>query len=274
MCSSSNLSREEEQAPPSQNKVQECNVGNCPGQIAVIGIGPGSLMDMTPRAKEGILSADVIVGYNTYLELIPELLVDKLVVGTGMMQEVERCQIAVEKALAGKNIAVISSGDPGIYGMAGLVLELTMKYDTAIRPQVTIIPGISAVGASAAILGAPLMHDFAVISLSDLLTPWDVILKRVEMAAAGDFVIAIYNPKSKRRTSQIREVREVVMKYRAASTPVGIVHHASREGEDKKVSTLREFTLEFIDMFSLVIIGNSQTYVQDGVMITPRGYKL
>ena len=229
---------------------------------------------MTPRARESIENADIIVGYNTYLELIKELLVDKTIVGTGMMQEIERCQIAVDKALAGKKVAVISSGDSGIYGMAGLVLELTMKYTEDIRPIVTIIPGISAVSASAAILGAPLMHDFAVISLSDLLTPWDVILKRVEMAAMGDFVIAIYNPKSKRRTSQIREVREIVMKHRDAATPVGIVHHATREGEDMKISNLHEFTHEFIDMFSLVIIGNSQTYVQDGRMITPRGYKL
>lgn len=229
---------------------------------------------MTPRARESIENADIIVGYNTYLELVKELLVDKIIVGTGMMQEVERCQIAVDKALEGKKVAVISSGDPGIYGMAGLVLELTMKYTEKIRPAVTIIPGISAVGASAAILGAPLMHDFAVISLSDLLTPWDVILKRVEMAAIGDFVIAIYNPKSKRRTSQIREVREMVLKHRNPSTPVGIVHQATREGENMKLSNLREFTHEFIDMFSLVIIGNSQTYIQDGRMITPRGYKL
>ena len=240
----------------------------------MVGLGPGSLRDMTPRARECIVGADVIVGYNTYIELVSDLIADKPVIGTGMMQEIERCQSAVDQALAGKKVAVISSGDPGIYGMAGLVLELTMKYAQNIRPEVTIIPGISAVGASAALLGAPLMHDFAVISLSDLLTPWDVIRKRVEMAAAGDFVIAIYNPKSKRRTSQIREVRDIVLKHRSPLTPVGIVHHATRSGEDKKLSNLDEFTNEFIDMFSLVIIGNSQTYVQDGHMITPRGYKV
>ncbi len=229
---------------------------------------------MTPRAREGIVNADIVVGYHTYIELVSELLVGKPVIGTGMMQEVERCQSAVDQALAGKNVAVISSGDPGIYGMAGLILELVMKYEIDARPVVNIVPGVSAVGASAAILGAPLMHDFAVISLSDLLTPWDVILKRAEMAAIGDFVIAIYNPKSKRRTSQIREVREVVMKHRSRTTPVGIVHQATRDGENMKISNLDEFTNEFIDMFSLVIIGNSQTYVQDGRMITPRGYKL
>ena len=240
----------------------------------MVGIGPGSLIDMTPRARASIENADVIVGYNTYIALVTDLLGDKPVIGTGMMQEIERCQCAVDQALAGKKVAVISSGDPGIYGMAGLVLELVMKYAANIRPEVTIIPGISAVGASAALLGAPLMHDFAVISLSDLLTPWDVIRKRIEMAAQGDFVIALYNPKSKRRTSQIREVREIVMKHRLATTPVGIAHHATREGESMVLSTLTEFTNEFIDMFSLVIIGNSQTYVQDGRMITPRGYKV
>jgi precorrin-3B C17-methyltransferase len=274
MHSSSNLSGAEQQNSASQNQVPEGNGGDSRGQIAVIGIGPGSLLDMTLRARAGIENADVVVGYNTYIELVAELLVDKRVIGTGMMQEIERCQHAVDQALAGKKVAVISSGDPGIYGMAGLILELVMKYEQKLRPEVTIIPGISAVGASAAILGAPLMHDFAVISLSDLLTPWDVILKRAEMAAIGDFVIAIYNPKSKRRTSQIREVREVVMKHRAKTTPVGIVHQATRAGENMKISNLNEFTHEFIDMFSLVIIGNSQTYVQDGRMITPRGYKL
>ncbi|WP_378956295.1 precorrin-3B C(17)-methyltransferase [Pelosinus sp. sgz500959] len=229
---------------------------------------------MTPRALESIKNADVVVGYNTYIELVADLLTDKPVIGTAMMQEVERCQKAVEEALAGKKVAVISSGDPGVYGMAGLVLELAMKYPADIRPEVNIIPGISAVGASAAILGAPLMHDFAVISLSDLLTPWDVIKKRVEMASAGDFVIALYNPKSKRRTSQIQEVREIALKHRLASTPVGIVHHATREGENMTLSNLDDFTNEFIDMFSLVIIGNSQTYIQEGRMITPRGYKV
>lgn len=274
MCSSSNISGTVEQTSSSQNQVQECNGGNCPGQIAVVGIGPGSLLDMSPRARESIENADVIVGYNTYVQLVSELLVGKKIIGTGMMQEIERCQSAVDQALAGKKVAVISSGDPGVYGMAGLVLELTMKYAADIRPEVNIIPGISAVSASAAILGAPLMHDFAVISLSDLLTPWDVIRKRVEMAAAGDFVIALYNPKSKRRTSQIREVREIVLGHRAASTPVGIVHHATRAGENMAISNLNDFTKEFIDMFSLVIIGNSQTYVQENRMITPRGYKV
>lgn len=240
----------------------------------MVGIGPGSPADMSPRAKESILSADVVVGYNTYLKLIEDLIIDKNIIGTGMMQEIDRCNAAVEAALSGKKVAVVSSGDPGIYGMAGLVIELAHKHPANARPEVIVVPGISAVSAAAAALGAPLMHDFAVISLSDLLTPWEVIRKRVELAAAGDFVIGIYNPKSHRRVSQIEEVREIVLRQRAGTTPVGIVNSATREGETVVVSDLESFTNEYIDMFSLVIIGNSQTYVQDGRIITPRGYKL
>lgn len=240
----------------------------------MVGIGPGSMEDMSLRAHHAIDQADTIVGYDTYIDLIQDLLPGKKVIGTGMMQEIDRCQAAVDEAIAGKQVAVISSGDPGIYGMAGLVLELAMKQPASSRPEVAIVPGISAVGASAAILGAPLMHDFAVISLSDLLTPWEVIKKRAEMAAAGDFVIAIYNPKSTKRVSQIEEVREIVLRHRDGKTPVGIVHHASREKENKILSDLSSFTQEHIDMFSLVLIGNSQTYIQDGFMITPRGYRL
>ena len=229
---------------------------------------------MSPRAEQAIHEATVIVGYDTYLDLIKSLLAGKAVIGTGMMREIDRCQAAVDQALAGKKVAVISSGDPGIYGMAGLVLELAMKHPATIRPAVDIIPGISAVSAAAAILGAPLMHDFVVLSLSDLLTPWEVIVKRAEMAAAGDFVIAIYNPKSKKRTNQIEQVRDILLKCRNPHTPVGIVHHATREKENFVLSDLENFTTQHIDMFSLVIIGNSQTYVQDGRMITPRGYRL
>ena len=239
-----------------------------------MGIGPGSLDDMTPRARQAIADADLIVGYDTYLDLIKELLSGKASIGTGMMQEIDRCQAAVDQAIAGKQVAVISSGDPGIYGMAGLILELVAKQPVVNQPEVTVIPGISAVGAAAAVLGAPLMHDFAVISMSDLLTPWEVIEKRIEMAAAGDFVIAIYNPKSVKRTNQIETVRAITLKYRGPDTPVGIVHHATRDKEAMTLSTLDQFTHEYIDMFSLVLIGNSQTYVADGKMVTPRGYRL
>lgn len=229
---------------------------------------------MSYRAKKSIVGAQVIAGYNTYLKLIDELLTGKEIIGTGMMQEIDRCRAAVDAALKGKSVAVVSSGDPGIYGMAGLVLELVQQQPEEVRPKVTVVPGISAVGAAAAVLGAPLMHDFAVISLSDLLTPWEVITKRVEMAAIGDFVIALYNPKSHRRTSQIEQVREIVLKHRPGLTPVGIVNQATRSDESMALSDLKNFTGEHIDMFSLVIIGNSHTYVKDGRMITPRGYKL
>jgi precorrin-3B C17-methyltransferase len=227
---------------------------------------------MSQRAKEAILTADAVVGYTTYIDLIRDLVTNKEVLSTGMMREVERCKMALEVASEGKKVAVVSSGDPGIYGMAGLVLELAMQYEAARRPEVNVIPGISAVGAAAAVLGAPLMHDFAVISLSDLLTPWDVIIKRVEKAAEADFVMAIYNPKSKKRITQIEEVQQIALRFRPGTTPVGIVREASRPGQHAIISTLSEFTKEEIDMFSLVIIGNSHTFVADGKMITPRGY--
>jgi len=229
---------------------------------------------MTRRAADAIAAAETVVGYDTYLGLIGGMLAGKEVIGTGMTQEIDRCQAAVEEALAGRDVAVVSSGDPGVYGMAGLVLELVNKCPPAVRPEVAVIPGISAMTAAAALLGAPLMHDFAGISLSDLLTPRDTIVKRVEMAAAGDFVIALYNPKSTRRVSQIEQVRDIVLRHRPASTPVGIVRAASRENESVVIADLDGFTREHIDMFSLVIIGNSRTYTADGRMITPRGYSL
>jgi precorrin-3B C17-methyltransferase len=229
---------------------------------------------MTCAAAAAIDSADVIVGYHAYLELISEQIKGKTVVGSGMMQEVERCEAAVKLAEAGKQVAVVSSGDPGIYGMAGLVLELVLKLDAGKRPAIRVVPGVSAVGAAAAVLGAPLMHDFAVISLSDLLTPWDLIEKRVLAAAQADFVISLYNPKSTRRTSQIEKVREILLQYRDAKTPVGIVRNATRADEEVVISSLEHFTKEKIDMFTVIIIGNSQTFSRDGFIVTPRGYRL
>lgn len=245
-------------------------------KITVIGLGPGSILDMTPRARTAIEQAEVVVGYTTYIKLIEELLEGsgKQVIGTGMMQEIDRCRLAVEEAAAGKETVVVSSGDAGVYGMAGLVLELVLKRSEAERPQWGgVVAGVSAVNAAASVLGAPLMHDFAVISLSNLLTPWELIRKRIQMAAEGDFVTALYNPKSKKRIENIEEVREIMLKFRSPDTPVGIVTAASREKQTKVISTLQDFTKEEINMFSLVIIGNSQTYVQDGWMITPRGYE-
>lgn len=229
---------------------------------------------MTPQAREAILAADRVVGYTTYLKLIASLIEGKETVGTGMMQEIDRCQQAVDLAVEGYKVVVVSSGDPGVYGMAGLVLELANKVDKAKRPAVEIIPGLSAVNVSASILGAPLMHDFAVISLSDLMTPWDLIKKRADLCAQGDMVISLYNPRSKKRVTHLDEIQQIVLQHRDPKTPVGIVQKAGRPGQHMIISTLDVFTKEEIDMQTLVIIGNSQTYVENGRMITPRGYKL
>lgn len=244
------------------------------GKITAVGLGPGGPEDMTPRALKAIQEAEVIAGYTPYIKLIEPLVGDREIIGTGMMQEVDRCRLAVESAAAGKNTIIVSSGDSGVYGMAGLILELLEQYDAAHRPEVEIIAGLSAVNAAAAILGAPLMHDFAVISLSDRLTPWELIKKRAAYAAQGDFVIALYNPKSKSRVKNIDEIHNILLQYKEPETPVGIVKNASRPEQRKILSNLRDFTQEDIDMFSLVIIGNSKTYIKDGWMITPRGYKL
>lgn len=229
---------------------------------------------MTPKAVEALKDCDIIVGYNTYIALVKHIIQGKEVVGNGMRQEVDRCQKAVDLAVEGHKVAVISSGDPGVYGMAGLVLELIQKVDKENRPSCEIIPGLTAANTSAAALGAPLMHDYAVISLSDLMTPWDLIKKRAELAAQGDFVIAIYNPKSRGRATYLNQIRDIVMKYRKPETPVGIVRKAGRPGMNHTISTLEKLPEEDVDMQSTVIIGNSNTYVADGVMITPRGYKL
>ena len=243
------------------------------GKITVVGIGPGSLIDMTERAKTAIAQAEVIVGYHTYIELIKPLIEGKNIIGTGMKQEVDRCKAAIDAALT-QNVVVVSSGDSGVYGMAGLVLEMVLNLPKEERPTFDVISGVSAVNAAAAVLGAPLMHDFAVISLSDLLTPWEVIVKRVECAAQADFVIALYNPKSHKRIKNIELVQQIILKYRKPSTPVGIVTGASRDNQSKIISTLENFINEEINMFSLVIIGNSTTFVKENYMITPRGYTL
>ena len=263
-----------DQSVAAQDHLSQVNGGHCRGKISVVGIGPGHAVGLTIEARQAMENAEVVAGYHTYLELVPELIAGKEVIGSGMMQEVERCEAAVERARAGSRVAVISSGDPGIYGMAGLVLELVVKLPESVRPEVRIIPGVSAVGSAAAVLGAPLMHDFAVISMSDLMTPWELIEKRVRAAAEADFVIAIYNPKSMRRTEQIEKVREIVLKHRPATTPVGVVRSVSRPDQEAVITTLDRFTEEKIDMFTTVIIGNSQTFQSGSFMITPRGYAL
>lgn len=247
-------------------------------KLFVVGIGPGGLNHMTFEARETIEQADVVVGYKTYLEFIEPLLTDKEVVSSGMMREVERCSQALAIAAAGKRVALVSSGDSGIYGMAGLALELAEPpADGSPSPfrevEIVIVPGVSAVQAAASVLGAPLMHDFAVISLSDLMTPLDLIRKRLKAAADADFVVALYNPRSKGRVTQIEEAAAILIAARGAGVPVGIVKNACREGEECIVTTLGEMLSHPIDMFSIVIIGNSATRLSsDGRIITPRGY--
>jgi adenosylcobyric acid synthase len=245
--------------------------------LYIVGTGPGDASHLTDAARQAIAASEIIIGYDNYIELVRTLLDGKQVMSTGMMQEVQRCREAVRLACAGESVALISGGDSGIYGMAGLVLEL-VEMDSRQNPDgprldIRIIPGISAVQAAAALLGAPLMHDFAVISLSDLLTPWDLIKTRLEAAARADFVIAIYNPRSKSRRTQIQEAQNIIMAHRLPETPAGIVRNASRDGQTVIVTTLERLLDHEIDMTSIVLIGNASTFVDtQGRMVTPRGY--
>ncbi len=225
---------------------------------------------MTGLALETLENADVIIGYRTYLDLLPKFIHDKEVISSEMMKEVDRCRQALELACAGKQVALVSGGDPGIYAMAGLVFE--MAKESGFDCPVEIIPGLAAVNSCAARLGAPLMNDFAAVSLSDLLTPWEVIQKRLEAVANADFVTAIYNPKSKKRTEQIVQARDIFLKSRDPKTVVGIVTGATRENEKIVLTTLENMLDHDITMQSTVIIGNSNTYSWKGIMITPRGY--
>ncbi len=239
------------------------------GKLWVVGLGPGDVLHLTPAARAAVEHADCIAGYKTYLELIPELIEGKELLSSGMRQEVERCRMALEKAEAGAKVALVCSGDAGVYGMAGLVLELLDGREL----DVEMVPGVSAVQAAASRLGAPLMHDFSVVSLSDLLTPWPLIRQRLNAAGSADFVVALYNPKSKGRTTQIGEARDILLRYRGPQTPVGIVRNACRAGEQITITTLDQMLEQEIDMFSLVLIGNSSTRIDAaGRMLTPRGY--
>lgn len=243
------------------------------GKIFIVGTGPGSLKHITPAAREAIRASDIIVGYGTYLDLITALTGDKEVLSTGMTQEVNRCRKAVELALQGRTVAVISGGDPGIYAMAGLVFEILRGHEQGTALSVEVIPGISALNAAASRLGAPLMHDFACISLSDRLTPWDIIEQRLETAASADFVLVLYNPRSQGRSGHINRAREIVLKHRSPETVVGIVQGAMRERERVIVTDLGRMQDSDIDMQTTVVIGNSKTFRWNDLMITPRGYE-
>lgn len=241
------------------------------GLLSVVGLGPGATDLMAPRALQALTQAEVVVGYRTYLDLVLDCLNPASeVISSSMMQEIDRCRKALQLAEGGKRVALVCGGDPGIYAMAGLVYELAKAEEATVT--IDIIPGIAALNACAAVLGAPLMHDFAAISLSDLMTPWELIEKRLEAVAPADFVVVIYNPKSKKRTDQIVRAREIMLEHRSPQTPVGIVGGASREHETVRLTTLEKMLDEEIGMQTTVIIGNSQTFCWRDKMITPRGY--
>jgi len=245
---------------------------NNKGKIFVVGIGPGDIEHITPAALNAISQSDVIVGYKTYIKLIENLITEKEVASSGMKKEVDRCEIALQYALKGKIVSIVSSGDAGVYGMAGIMLEVANKYENNI--EVEIVPGITSSHAAAASLGAPIMHDYVVISLSDLLTDWGLIQKRLHCAGEGDFVVCIYNPKSNGRPEHINVARDILLKYKLKDTPVGIVRNAKRKGETTIITTLEKMLENEIDMFTMVIIGNSNTYIKNDKMLTPRGYRL
>lgn len=242
------------------------------GKIYIIGIGPGDKENMSLRALDAIKKSDVIIGYKNYINLLSDLVKNKNVISSGMREEVSRCQKTLELASSGKIVSLISSGDPGIYGMAGIMLEVAGKSNKKI--DIEIIPGITSASASSAILGSPINNDFAVISLSDLLTPWNVIEKRIKFAAKSDFVICIYNPKSKERDWQIKKTKKILLKYRKKDTPVGIVNNAQRKNQHSVITTLENMLNQKIDMNTTIVIGNSKTYIDNNFMITPRGYIL
>jgi precorrin-3B C17-methyltransferase len=245
------------------------------GKLLVIGFGPGSFEHITKRAQEAIQESDCVIGYKTYVDLIQDLLSNQQVISTGMSEEVSRAQAAVRLAEEGRKVAVISSGDAGVYGMAGLIYEVLVEkgWKEATGVEVEVIPGISAINSCSSLLGAPIMHDACTISLSDHLTPWKIIEKRIDAAGQADFVIALYNPKSGKRTRQIVEAQNILLKYRSPDTPVGLVKSAYRDSQNIVMTTLEDMLEHDIGMLTTVVIGNSSTFLYDNKMITPRGYQ-
>ena len=246
------------------------------GKIIVAGIGPGSREDITPAVIEAVREADVVVGYKYYFQFVEQYLKPGCeCVDTGMKKERERAELAFELAEQDKTVVVISSGDAGIYGMVPLIYEMAqerMVSGSATDMEIISLPGISAFQKAASLLGAPIGHDMCIISLSDLMTPWEVIERRIKAAAVGDFVTAVYNPKSHGRYWQLYRLQELFLKERSADTPIGYVRQAGREEQEIKITTLADFDPEDVDMFTVILIGNSQSYIADGKMITPRGY--
>ncbi len=244
------------------------------GILYVVGIGPGSEEHLTPAALKAIADAELVIGYKTYIGLVKHLLIGKDVVQTGMTEEIGRAKAAVERAQKGGKVALVSSGDAGVYGMAGLVFEVLRQigWKKGDSPELRIIPGITAMNSCASLVGAPLVHDFCSISLSDLLTPWPVIVKRIEAATQADFVIGLYNPASGRRTRQIVEAHDIILRHRPGTTPVALVKSAYRDLQSVVLSDLDHFLDYHIGMLTTVIVGSSQTFMYEGYMVTPRGY--
>lgn len=239
------------------------------GKVYVVGLGPGAGLQMTGEAAVVLETCPVIAGYTVYVDLIKSSYPDKIYLTTPMKQEVKRCQMALETAAQGSDVAMICSGDAGIYGMAGLMYETSIEYPEV---EIEIVPGITSANGGAAVLGAPLMHDFAVISLSDLLTPWEKIEKRLKAAAMADFVICLYNPSSKKRHDYLKKACGYILEYKRPETICGIVRNIGREGESHQVLSLKELQSTEVDMFTTVYIGNEETKQINGKMVTPRGY--
>lgn len=239
-------------------------------KLYVIGIGPGGTDQMTPRALTAMEQSDMIAGYTTYIDLVRPLIGDKEILQTPMKQEMDRCIRARDAALSGKTVSMICSGDAGVYGMAGLMHEVSAEYPEL---EIEVIPGITAACGGAAVLGAPLIHDFAVISLSDLLTPWEKIEKRLDLAAQADFCICLYNPSSRKRADYLQKACDIMLNSKSPETPCGIVRNIGRDGEQGEIYTLAQLRGVRVDMFTTVFIGNSQTRVIHGKLVTPRGYE-
>ncbi len=242
------------------------------GKLFVVSIGPGGMEHMTPAALQALKQCELVSGYTTYIKQVNEFITGKDIIQTGMHKEVDRCRAAVMAAAQGRTVALVSGGDAGVYGMAGLILEIVDKEGLADRVDVRVIPGVTSATACASLLGSPLMHDFVTISLSNWLTDITLIEKRLHCAGQGDFVVAIYNPKSKARPDIINRARDILLQYKDACTPVGIVRNAYRDVQEIELTTLEKMCDSEIDMRTTVIVGNTATYVSGGRMITPRGY--
>jgi precorrin-3B C17-methyltransferase len=244
------------------------------GKLNIVGIGPGNEDYITPASLRAIQEAEIVIGYSTYIKLVQHLLSDKQIIRTGMTEEIRRAQLAIEESKKGKIVSIISSGDAGVYGMASLIFQVLeeMGWKKSDDPEIHIYPGITAINACASLIGAPLGHDFCSISLSDLLTPWPIIRKRIELAAQADFVIGFYNPASGRRQKQIVEAKEIIEQYRPGTTPVALIKSAYRERQHIIISDLDHFLDYEIGMLTTVIVGSTNTRFFEGYIYTPRGY--